>query len=387
MEGQFQSLIFQPCAQIELERWKELPTLIVIDGFDECMAGPNAPHPSHAQEALLSMIHKATSSTPPLPLHFMIFSHPERTILNFFRTILPHEPMDMRDRNVQVDGDIRTYLEKQFANIAESYLEILLDGIWPGEEAIKKLVLKADGHFIYVATVMKYITGNNPSDFSVLQERLNIVLHTAETSSYPDLSDLDQLYHTILRPFGHGTLWRILLPILQLIITPHPQDVQIDTPRGRSQILIAALLNIDIRQCSLLLSKFRSVLYVPEEGRDEDVSILHASFSDFLGEERRSHDFHIQPLRTTPYLDLFSRCLLSRLKRKIGQYQRGEPMDFAGRIIQLELWCLNPWSFVEALLTSSAKNYTPSEELISAIVDFDMYGYMNMILDQLFPIL
>ncbi|KAJ8089273.1 hypothetical protein PM082_014521 [Marasmius tenuissimus] len=384
LEGQFQSLIFQPCASIEWERWKELPTLVVIDGFDECMAGPKAPHPSHAQEALLSMIHKATFSDPPLPLHFMIFSRPERTILNFFKTILPHKLVDMRDFNAQVDGDIRRYLEKQFANIADSYLEILLDGIWPGEEAIDKLVLKADGHFIYVVTVMKYITGNNPSDFSVLQERLDIVLHTAETSSYPDLSDLDQLYYTILRPFGQGALRRILLPILQLIITPHPQDVQIDTQRGRSQLLIAALLNIDIRRCSLLLSQFRSVLHVPEEGGDEAVSILHASFSDFLTEERRSHDFHVQPMRTTPYLDLFSSCLLSRLKQSISQYQRGEPMDFAGRTIQLELWSLNPWSSVEALLTSSTKNYTPSEELISAIIDFDVYGYLNMILDQEF---
>ncbi|KAJ8089269.1 hypothetical protein PM082_014517 [Marasmius tenuissimus] len=380
LEGQFQTLIHRPCAQIDAKRWKTLPRLVVIDGFDECMGGFGATSPSRAQEALLSIIRNATSADPPLPLNFMIFSRPERTILDFFQNILPHRLVDMRSFNSEADNDVRKYLKKEFANLSDSQPDIMLAGPWPGERAVEKLVGKADGHFIYVVTVMKYITVNNPS-LADLQERLDIVLHTEETTTHPDLSDLDQLYHAILRRFGSGDLHKQrLVPVLQLMITPHPKELSADTRRSRSHNLIAALLKIDLAQCYAFLSQLRSVLHVPQLGQTGDVSILHASFSDFLGESQRSHEYHVEPLSEISYLDYFSCCLLSILGRHIRQYRGGERTDIADR--SLEMWSLNPWSMVAGLLTSSERNYTPSEELITAITDFDLYGYSNMILDQ-----
>ncbi|KAK1228253.1 hypothetical protein PQX77_008708 [Marasmius sp. AFHP31] len=380
LEGQFQTLIHGPCAQIDAKKWKTLPRLVVIDGFDECMGGFGATSPSRAQEALLSIIRNATSADPPLPLNYMIFSRPERTILEFFQNILPHRLVDMRSFNSEADNDVRKYLKKEFANLSDSQPEMLVAGPWPGERAVENLVGKADGHFIYVVTVMKYITVNNPS-LAELQERLYIVLHTEETTSHPDLSDLDQLYHAILRRFGVGDLHKQrLLPVLQLMITPHPKELSTDTRRSRSHDLIAALLKIDLAQSYAFLSQLRSVLHVPKLGQMEDVSILHASFTDFLGESQRSHEYHVKPLSDISYLDHFSCCLLAILGRNICQYRGGARTDIADR--SLEMWSLNPWSMVEGLLTSSEIDYTPSEELISAVTDFDLYGYSNMILDQ-----
>ncbi|KAK1235654.1 hypothetical protein PQX77_001114, partial [Marasmius sp. AFHP31] len=199
---QFQSLLFQPCVQTKAKEWKKLPKLIVIDGLDECMGGADATSPGQAQETLLSIIHKATSTESPLPLQFMIFSRPEPRIRNFFQNIpASHKSVDMRKFRAQADSDVRKYLQKKFADLPDSQPELLTVGAWPGEQAIERLVVKADGHFIYVVTVMKYITADNPS-LADLQERLDTVLHTENTTSYPDLSDLDQLYHTILRRFG-----------------------------------------------------------------------------------------------------------------------------------------------------------------------------------------
>ncbi|KAK1218651.1 hypothetical protein PQX77_018664 [Marasmius sp. AFHP31] len=383
LEGQFQTLIQQPCARINAKKWKTLPRLVVIDGFDECMGGSGTTSPSHAQEVLLSIIRNATSADLPLPLYFLIFSRPENTINSFFQKgILPHHPVNMRYFNAEVDDDITRYLKKQFANICDSQPEMMLagGGLWPGERAIGKLVGKADGHFIYVVTVMKYITLNNPS-MADLQERLDIVLHTDQTASHPDLSDLDQLYHAVLRRFGRGDFHkRLLLPFLRLMITPHPKELPTDTERSRSQDLIAALLRIDSDQCNTFLSQLRSVLHVPPVGQTEDISILHTSFTDFLGEARRSHEFHVEPLSEISYLDQFSSGLIFTLGRKIHRYRRGEPIDIADR--GLELRSLNPWSLVRGLLTSSEKHYTPSEELVSAVTDFDLYGYLNMILDR-----
>ncbi|KAL0057182.1 hypothetical protein AAF712_016185, partial [Marasmius tenuissimus] len=378
LEGQFQSLIFQPCTQIDTNNWKTLPRLVVIDGLDECIGGSGAASASEAQEILLSIIHKAISADPPLPLQFMIFSRPESTIRDFFRTVLiSHKNVDMRSFRAQADGDIGKYLTKQFKDIIKSRPEMLAEGpVWPGKEAVGKLIQKADGHFIYVVTAMKYITSNSPAS-SELRTRLDIVLQTEETALHPDLSDLDQLYHTILQPFGRSNLYKLLLlPILQFLVTPHPTALETSTPRCRSQVLIAALLKVDIDQCSMLLAQLRSVLHVPGDGQEGDVSILHASFSDFLCEGRRSHEFHVEPLNGISYLDRFSCYLLYILEHKIRQYKGGERIDIADR--GLEMWSLNPWSTIKLLF----RQYTPSGELVSAVTNFDLYGYLNMVLDK-----
>ncbi|KAK1215787.1 hypothetical protein PQX77_021597 [Marasmius sp. AFHP31] len=338
LEGQFQPLIFQPCNQVDTKEWNLLlPKIIVIDGFNERSGGSGTASASGAQETLLSIIHQATSAEPPLPLQFMIFSRPESTIRDYFQTQLSHESLDMRDFRAPADGDIRRYLMKEFANITNSRPEILVGGLWPGKEAIEKLVCKADGHFIYAVTAMKRITGSGSSLLD-LRERLDIVLRAEERSSYPDLSDLEQLYHTILQPFTHIDLReQVLLPILQLIITPHPRrDIPMATPDGRSLHLLAALVDLDTDLCSAVLSQSRSVLHVPDDMESEDISILHASFSDFLGEARRSHEFHVQPLSTILYFDRFSCYLLSILSRKVYQHQRKERTTLADH--RLELW-------------------------------------------------
>ena len=124
--------------------------------------------------------------------------------------------------------------------------------------------------------------------------------------------------------------------------------------------------------------------------QNKDVAILHASFTDFLGEEYRSHEFHVQPLNTVKYLDLLSCRLLSSLVNKISYHERREPWveDPVDCILQLELWSINPWSFVDVLISISAKKPAPfSDELVCALINFNVYEYLNMLLDEcvLFP--
>ncbi|KAK1223926.1 hypothetical protein PQX77_013184 [Marasmius sp. AFHP31] len=376
LEGQFQLLISQPCVQIDAKKWKELPKLIVIDGLDECMGGSDTISASQAQETLLSIINNATIASSSFPLQFMIFSRPEHTIRNFFQTTLSHEPVDTRDFNEEADRDIRTYLTKKFSALSDSQPEVLAMGGWPTKEVRNMLVRKADGHFIYVVTVMKYITSNHPSP-AELRERLEIVLHTEETTSHPDLSDLDQLYHTILRRFGNGDLQtKLLLPLLQFIITPHELLMSIRFP-SRDQHLIAALMKIDFHHCSTLLSQLRSVLHVPDDPHNGDVTVLHASFSDFLGDGHRSHEFQVQPLPEDSYIDHFYSCLLFVLNRQVHQHQRGEhidPKDWT----RLDLRSLDFWE----ILNKRSSQINAREEGLSAINNFDLYGHSNMILDS-----
>ncbi|KAL0577088.1 hypothetical protein V5O48_004902 [Marasmius crinis-equi] len=264
--NQFKWLIQEPLEQIEPAQRDGLPTLIVIDGLDECMglnrstsdvAERSGSDAIKAQETLLSIIRTAVSTHPSLPLRFLILSRPEHTIRNFFHSTPTkpgpvHKPVDMRDYRTEADRDIRLFLEKEFAALPDSHREAMIEAGWPGEDIIQELIRKSDGHFIYVATLMKYISQRHDPELKLPQERLAIILQMDETL-YPDLSDLDQLFHHILRQFT-AVREPILLPILQLLVTPSertlgvtPSAAPFDIP-WRSQHSISTILDLDPRQ-------------------------------------------------------------------------------------------------------------------------------------------
>ncbi|KAK1217620.1 hypothetical protein PQX77_019721, partial [Marasmius sp. AFHP31] len=135
-------------------------------------------------------------------------------------------------------------------------------GVWPGKAVMEKFVHKADGHFIYVITVMEYLTANDPS-IGDLQEQLDAVINTEETTSHPDLSDLDQLYHTILQPFNHIDLREpVMLPLLQLVITNCTGSFE------QPLHVMAGLLKLNAHYCFIILSQLRSVIHIPNNEKE-----------------------------------------------------------------------------------------------------------------------
>ncbi|KAL0577085.1 hypothetical protein V5O48_004899 [Marasmius crinis-equi] len=407
-EEQFARLICGPCASVGAELWTKgtTPRLIVIDGLDECMdQDPRTkeidrrPGRRDGQRRLLSMIRNATSTQPPLPLRFLIFSRPEHAISTFFRshTFIPSlEQFDMRELRSEADADIEKYLRHEFAEFLELYPNAGLGESWPGEDAIDQLVLDADGHFVYVVTAVRYITGDDPNVLRP-QDRLDVVLRTPQISAYADLSTMDQLYHHVLQPcLDLGG--QILLPILQLIISPH-RDVDIrDIPptfspqgglRCRSRHAIAKLLNLDSSQVFGVVSRLRSVLYVPEDERREDVTVLHASFSDFLTDERRALHFHVEPLRDRVYFGMLAQCLLPILNGMTRRYAAGEGMP--NEVSNFEMYAVDVWPFVGVVFDvvgdseyhgKLVEEYVPSGELIGAMNEFNVYQYINMLIDR-----
>ncbi|KAL0567886.1 hypothetical protein V5O48_014106 [Marasmius crinis-equi] len=307
-EDRFKRLITEPCSRINPEAWETLPKLIIIDGLDECMD-------THEQQArkedqdvwkregqarLLSLIEASTTGPSPLPFRFLIFSRPEHTISNFFRTVtIPEfEQLDMHELRSEADADIELYLRHEFSRFQKLHPDAGLPESWPGEDVIEELVRKSDGHFIYVVTLIRFLMEDD-SSLSLPQERLDIVLHPRR-SAHPNLTPIDQLYHQILDPL-RSIRKQVLLPALQLtlgsMVGTFPLELVAPFPRlptvGRQ--VIAQLLNLDPRRLSVTFSRLRSVLYVPDDELSE-ISVLHASFSDFLTDKRRSHDFHVSRL-------------------------------------------------------------------------------------------
>ncbi|KAL0576822.1 hypothetical protein V5O48_005163 [Marasmius crinis-equi] len=300
----------------------------------------------------------------------------------------------MRELRAQADADIRKYLRHEFTRFPELHPDAGIEESWPGEDAIDKLTINADGHFVYIKTAVKYVAGDDPYLLTP-QDRLAVVLRTSETSLYPDLSTMDQLYQHILQPFM-GIRERILLPVLQLIISPHinvntgpgPTFISEHGLRCRSQNAIAKLLKLHPRQVSTILYRLQSILHVPDDDHREDVSVLHASFSDFLTDKHRSLHFHIEPLRGRVYFGMLSQCLLPILNNMTQKHAAGERMS--PEITNFELYSIDVWLFVGAIFNihevaskeMPQDDYIPTKELLHAINEFDVYHYINMLVDR-----
>ncbi|KAL0566213.1 hypothetical protein V5O48_015805, partial [Marasmius crinis-equi] len=262
---QFERLVSGPCSQVDPALWKTLPRLVIIDGLDECMdthkskekRDPLGVWEQEGQAKLLAMIKSTATASSTFPLRFMIFSRPERTILSFFEThhIAGLKHLDITGLHEEAREDIQLYLRHEFARVRTLHPHARLDESWPGEKVIGVLTTMSDGQFIYVVTVIKYITEGG-SSLQLPQVRLEIVLHPTP-SNYPNLSALDQLYHLILEPLYISR--KQLLPALQLILGPPSNPVKELGPSWEFNTLslddMALVLKLDSRQVSGMLSR------------------------------------------------------------------------------------------------------------------------------------
>ncbi|KAF9543375.1 hypothetical protein CPC08DRAFT_676057, partial [Agrocybe pediades] len=117
----------------------KIPTLIIIDGLDECSETMD-------QRNLLSALQEATQSMPHL--RFLICSRPEKHInaafglpqmTRIFYKIFLGDDYDASE-------DIQLYLEDKFMQIKEGHLhKHTLPAAWPTYEIIEDLVKKSSG--------------------------------------------------------------------------------------------------------------------------------------------------------------------------------------------------------------------------------------------------
>ncbi|KAK1234926.1 hypothetical protein PQX77_001861 [Marasmius sp. AFHP31] len=371
-EQQFKAIIQEPCAQVDPRKWESLPRLVIIDGVDECIN-------VESQIRLLEMI-KASSAT--LPLDFLIFSRPEPDITRVFRheSFIP-APHIMSLADFAVRDDIEKYLRKEFDRLREKY-HGTLPVYWPGDEVNMVLVDRSTGQFVYVTTVMKFLSsGKVPV---TPQQRLEVVLRAEPVSNsaspYPDL---DQLYSQILYFCRNDD--RKLQRVLQLVVSP-VDLVDLKLPRtfrllGSPQVVLASavaieqLLGLGQGEVTALLSGLHSILHIPED-RAERVSVLHASFTDFLLDRDRSGDYHVgKKLEERAWKEMvivYQAKWLSRLSAG----HRSTPL-LEGRYDH-DLGQLNLWEYLHDNLCRDDIGIT--DEIAEGLNGFDPHPYLEMIL-------
>ncbi|ESK90283.1 NWD2 protein [Moniliophthora roreri MCA 2997] len=371
-ESQFQALIVEPCSKLELEEWGNFPNTIIIDGLDECID-----HPS--QDRLLAIIRKVTAPPFRLPWLFLIFSRPEVQI----RYAFDHEdfgavlvPLAIQPSD-EASQDIREYLVDQFNELRRKYRSILHhEGLsWPSDEAIDQLVKRADGQFIFVITVIKYIDTHDENP----QDRLNVILRIyVDPDSESPYSDLDLLYHQILSTCKD---WEKAQPILRLLVTPHafaPGLSSVSNISWRSPEMVALLLNLQMGQVRTILSRLHSVLQIPEDNY-HDIHIAHGSFTEFLSDPNRSRGYHTPQVPRLEYCDCVAVLLLRTISTSKPRYFPFPPQsNFMAAFSSWKALLQN--DKVELMKYSSDHWYeyckavkSPSADLFAALSELDPY--------------
>ncbi|KAJ2918836.1 hypothetical protein MD484_g1622, partial [Candolleomyces efflorescens] len=202
---------------------------VIIDGLDECEAEQyqdvTSPTPRGRPERtkeedqleILQVLQLAASESS-FPFRILVASRPERVFREFFDPIrnvaVFAKKLDLHEA-YNADADITLFLEAELNRIGRRYN---LPPSWLPLNAVKTLVDKASGQFIYAATVIRFLdTGHRDPPKTLLDSILGMEV----TITSNPLEHLDALYSHILNsspdpPFS--VLWIHSIPRLNVSV-------------------------------------------------------------------------------------------------------------------------------------------------------------------------
>ncbi|CAE6469568.1 unnamed protein product [Rhizoctonia solani] len=282
---QFQELLVKPLKATR-DAWLDKRVVIVIDALDEC----------EGLENISNLLDLLIEQELEFPVKIFLSSRPEAEIHPQLGTgpltkDRPHLVLhEIAAANVQ--RDIELYLRRNLwhPNITSAHID--------------KLVENSGVLFIYAATTVRYILEG--SVLGELEERINWIIDPLSSGSSDDDHKIDALYERILEKAFANTMTNKrsterLQKILWTVICAQ-EPLTIDTLAH----LLHPIASIQIKSLLRFLS---SVLYISEDKMKamETVTVLHASFPDFMLDASRSKSFHCPS--TTHHGDLAIACL------------------------------------------------------------------------------
>lgn len=293
LEAQVKALIIQPIiAFLDMNpRVSELPSVILVDGLDEC-----APEESHRE------IITALSGFAFSPFRVIIGSRPEYVIRNtfFLPSMVERTQTLILDDNYKPNDDIRLFLKEKFAELKSNHPQgPYLPASWPSESSIATLVQNSSGQFIYAATVMKFVDSPRHDPIKALDSVLEA--QPSPGRSETPFQQLDALYHHVL-----GAVQDIekVLGILHCVmLARHIYDVD----------EVEALLGYSNGESHTVLCDMHSLLHVPEK-RGDWITFHHTSLEDFLRDPLRARHLYISPPQATAFM---ASCFVRDLGRKL----------------------------------------------------------------------
>ncbi|CAE6447568.1 unnamed protein product [Rhizoctonia solani] len=277
LSKQFDKLLKEPLAGMEGVLPQNL--VVVIDALDECENG------TEVERILDTLFRYATG----VPLKFLVTSRPEPEI---YPRIMQHNDQSRVVVHLHeiekslVQTDIKLFLEEELSLIA----------LTPPQ--LEQLLERSGALFIYAATLVRYIQSGEKR--ANLHKRLKSVLELAPDASKRH-AHLDALYKEVLKSAfdeeeAEEDEQEDVREVLRTVLVAR-EPISVET--------IASLTGIDDPQRVVsALQPLRSVIHQSEQTKL--VSILHASFPDFMFSNDRSGSYFFDQLEYNQRLA--SRC-------------------------------------------------------------------------------
>ncbi|KAK7060056.1 hypothetical protein R3P38DRAFT_2759402 [Favolaschia claudopus] len=258
---QMQKLIIEPYKTA-------MPTCIytlVIDGLDEC-------RDENLQQIILRCLGEVQLPT----LRVLVASRPEAHL----RSVLHSLPTEQ----LAIQGsfeDIRLFFCHHFERIHNTH-EAMTETChpWPDYNVVNTLTCKSSGHFIYAATVIRFIEDSDSHPVKRLELVYNMQEQDMDGKSDSPFAALDQLYKQVL-----GTVKVVHRPMLLKIL--FIIETGFHSRFGLSNEDIGELLGLEPPDFRLTLRRVYSVM------NENHLTFYHASFSDFLTNAMRAGEFHL----------------------------------------------------------------------------------------------
>ncbi|KIM35380.1 hypothetical protein M413DRAFT_449767 [Hebeloma cylindrosporum] len=277
---------------------KASPQLIIIDGLDEC-------RDSDAQSNIIAVISRALQNHK-IRLKILIASRPEQSISFAFNS-LNHTNLTTRlplDNTYLPQRDIRILLEDKFNRIKATHpMKAYIPASWPTPQTIDNLVERSSGQFIYVSTLVNFISSirHRPTD------RLEIALGLHPPRRQLPFVELDALYAQILSSVED--IEATLKILSYVILSPfHYQNYVscienfFDLPDGEVYLTLSELEGVVIK---ISPSGSHGYYY-------DCISVQHASFTEFIFDALRSKEFFINS--TESHTSFAIQCLRNLTK-------------------------------------------------------------------------
>lgn len=258
----------QQCSQLLIEPLKAVntnrPIMIILDALDECV-DPRCPET--ILTSLASRIKEVNS------LKVFVSSRPTSSTNDAFaddelRKLRAVFVLHDVEGDV-VKSDIKNYITSRLR--AKARLRKVDIDDWPPEHHVDMLVDKAAGLFIYASTVCEFIErpGNLPFMLQPIAE--------APATGYTGVDALyRQLLNSAIQNMEESSIEEVRLIINTIVRLQNPLSSED----------LGGLLGYPPLQIQGRLGDLQPVLVVPEK-LEEHVRTFHASFHDYLADERR----------------------------------------------------------------------------------------------------
>ncbi|OBT63596.1 hypothetical protein VE03_07330 [Pseudogymnoascus sp. 23342-1-I1] len=301
-QQQLDGLIFKPLSVIDTETFIPVRLVIVVDALDECIDQKEV-------DDLVGML-RALEDLHQVQLRVLITSRRDDHILRSFEKL----PIEMYSPSVldkvrspakednEVD-DITKYLIHTLAKIAS---ERDVPASWISGDSIASLSKKADGLFIYAATMCRFLDCEDFDDMEAREDRLEQILGDEIDADAPQ-QKVDEIYLKVLsfphlcklsqksQMKFHEKTKRILG-----FITAFFEPVSV--------LSLSALLSVDKEDLNKTLRKFHSILDVPQD-EHAPLGLVHLSFRDFLLNKERSSKLPFRVEEISMHQSVFEACL------------------------------------------------------------------------------